>query len=39
LGKKNSYSIPFTELTLEDWDSAIDVICAGRFSAFESSCR
>jgi NAD(P)-dependent dehydrogenase (short-subunit alcohol dehydrogenase family) len=31
LGKKNSYSIPFTELTLEDWDSAIDVNLRGPF--------
>src|SRR4051812_49021829 len=25
LGKRDSYTIPFTELTIEDWDSTINV--------------
>ena len=31
LGKKDSYTIPFTELTIEDWDSAINVNLRGPF--------
>jgi meso-butanediol dehydrogenase/(S,S)-butanediol dehydrogenase/diacetyl reductase len=31
LGQKNSYTIPFTELTVEDWDSAINVNLRGPF--------
>jgi 3-oxoacyl-[acyl-carrier protein] reductase len=31
LGKKNSYTIPFTELTVEDWDNAINVNLRGPF--------
>ena len=31
LGKKDSYYIPFTELTIEDWDSAINVNLRGPF--------
>ena len=31
LGKRNSYSILFTELTIEDWDRAIDVNLRGPF--------
>jgi NAD(P)-dependent dehydrogenase (short-subunit alcohol dehydrogenase family) len=31
LGKKDSYTIPFTELTIEDWDRAINVNLRGPF--------
>ena len=31
LGKKDSYTIPFTELTIEDWDNAINVNLRGPF--------
>lgn len=31
LGKKDSYHIPFTDLTVEDWDSAINVNLRGPF--------
>jgi 3-oxoacyl-[acyl-carrier protein] reductase len=31
LGKKDSYQIPFVELTLDDWDSAINVNLRGPF--------
>ncbi len=31
LGRKNSYTIPFTELTIDDWDSAIAVNLRGPF--------
>lgn len=31
LGKKNSYYIPFTELTLDDWDAALNVNLRGAF--------
>src|SRR5262245_43042439 len=31
LGKKDSYTIPFTELTIEDWDSAINVNLRGPY--------
>src|SRR5215470_8238576 len=30
-GKKDSYTIPFTELTIEDWDNAINVNLRGPF--------
>jgi NAD(P)-dependent dehydrogenase (short-subunit alcohol dehydrogenase family) len=31
LGRKDSYTIPFTELTIEDWDNAINVNLRGPF--------
>ena len=31
LGKKDSYTIPFTDLTIEDWDNAINVNLRGPF--------
>ncbi len=31
LGKRDSYTIPFTELTIEDWDNAINVNLRGPF--------
>jgi NAD(P)-dependent dehydrogenase (short-subunit alcohol dehydrogenase family) len=31
LGKRDSYTIPFPELTIEDWDSAINVNLRGPF--------
>ena len=31
LGKKDSYYIPFTDLTIDDWDSAINVNLRGPF--------
>jgi 3-oxoacyl-[acyl-carrier protein] reductase len=31
LGKKDSYTIPFIELTIEDWDNAINVNLRGPF--------
>ena len=31
LGRKGSYTIPFTELTIEDWDNAINVNLRGPF--------
>ena len=31
LGKRDRYTIPFTELTIEDWDSAINVNLRGPF--------
>jgi NAD(P)-dependent dehydrogenase (short-subunit alcohol dehydrogenase family) len=31
LGKNDSYAIPFTELTIEDWDNAINVNLRGPF--------
>ena len=39
LGQKNSYTIPFTELTVEDWDSAINVNLRGPSCVLKSFCR
>ena len=39
LGKRNSYYIPFVELTLEDWQKTINVNLHGPFFVFESCYR
>ncbi len=39
LGKKDSYYIPFVDLSLDDWDTAMNVNLRGHFCVSKNACR